>query len=52
VLAPSAARTASSPSRRTERARIRLATFAHAMMNTSPAAASSTSSTVRAEEVI
>ena len=33
--APSAARTASSPSRRTERARIRLATFEHAMTNTS-----------------
>ena len=33
--APSAARTASSPSRRTERARIRLATFEHAITNTS-----------------
>ena len=39
-LAPSAARTASSPSRRTERARIRFATFEHAMTNTTPAAAS------------
>ena len=34
MLAPSAARTASSPSRRTERARIRLATFEQAMTNT------------------
>ena len=50
--APSAARTASSPSRRTERARIRFAMFEHAMMNTSADAASSTSSTVRAGDVI
>ena len=35
VLAPSAARTASSPSRRTERARIRFATFEQAMTKTS-----------------
>ena len=48
ALAPSAARIASSPSRRTERARIRLATFEHAMTKTSAEAASSTSSTVRA----
>jgi len=52
VLAPSAARVASSPSRRTVRVRIRLATFEHAMMKTSADAASSTSSTVRAPEVI
>ena len=52
VLAPSAARIASSPSRRTERARIRLATFEQAMMKTSPDAASRTNSTVRAGEVI
>ena len=50
--APSAARIASSPSRRTERARIRFATFEHAMTNTSADAASSTSSTVRAGDVI
>ena len=52
VLAPSAARIASSPSRRTVRARIRLATFEHAMTKTSADAASSTSSTVRAGDVI
>ena len=52
VLAPSAARIASSPSRRTERARIRLATFEHAMTKISPDAASSTSRMVRAGEVI
>ena len=52
VLAPSAARIASSPSRRTVRARTRLATFEHAMMKTRPAAASSTSSTVLAFDVI
>ena len=51
-LAPRAARIASSPSRRTDRARIKLATFEHAMMKTSPEAASRTSSTVRADEVI
>ena len=48
ALAPSAARIASSPSRRTERARIRLATFEQATTKTSAEAASSTSSTVRA----
>ena len=42
-LAPRAARTASSPSRRTERARIRLATFEQAMTKTTAAAARSTS---------
>ena len=52
AFAPRAARTASSPSRRTERARIRFATFEQAMMNTTPAAASSMSRTVRAGEVI
>ena len=52
ALAPSAARTASSPSRRTDRARIRFATFEQATMNTSADAASSTSSTVRAGEMI
>ena len=46
ALAPSAARMASSPSRRTERARIRFATFEHAMTKTSADAASSTSRTV------
>ena len=50
--APSAARTASSPSRRTERARIRLATFEHAITNTTAAAASSTSRIVRAGAAI
>ena len=50
--APSAARIASSPSRRTERARIRLATFEHAITKTSADAASSTRRTVRAGEVI
>ena len=39
-------------SRRTERARIRLATLEHAMTNTSADAASSTSNTVRASAVI
>ena len=43
---------ASSPSRRTERARIRFATFEHAMTNTSAEAASRISSTVLAGEVI
>ena len=52
VLAPSAARIASSPSRRTVRVRIRLATLEHAMTKTSTDAASSTSNTVRASEVI
>ena len=52
VPAPSAARTASSPSRRTERARIRLATLEQATMKTSAEAASSTSSMVRAGEMI
>ena len=52
VLAPSAARIASSPSRRTERARTRFATFEHAITNTSAEAASRTSSTVLAREVI
>ena len=52
VLAPSAARIASSPSRRTVRARIRFATFEHAMTKTSTDAASSTSSTVLARDVI
>ena len=52
ALAPSVARIASSLSRRTDRARIRLATFEHAMMKTSPDAASSTSSTVRAGDAI
>ena len=50
--APSAARIASSFSRRTVRARIRLATFEQAMMKTSSEAAISTSSTVLAPEVI
>ena len=35
MVSPSAARIASSPSRRTDRARIRLATFEQAMMKTS-----------------
>jgi hypothetical protein len=52
VPAPSAARIASSPSRRTDRARIRFATFEQATMNTSPEAASSTSRIVRAGEMI
>ena len=51
-LAPRAARIASSPSRRVVRARIRFATFEQATMNTSPDAASRTSSTVRARDVI
>ena len=50
--APSAARTTSSPSLRTERARIRLATFEHATMKTKAEAASSTSRMVRAGEMI
>ena len=52
ALAPSAARTASSDSRRTVRARIRFATFEQAMTNTNPDAASRTSSTVLAFAVI
>ena len=52
ALAPSAARTASSPSRRTERARIRLATFEHAITKINPDAPSSTSRMVRAGDVI
>ena len=51
-LAPRAARTASSPSRRTDRARIRFATFEHAMMKINPDAPSSTSRMVRALDVI
>jgi hypothetical protein len=52
VLAPSAARTTSSPSRRIVRAKIRLATLEQAMMKTNPDAASSTQSTVLALDVI
>jgi hypothetical protein len=52
LLAPSAARTTSSPSRRMVRARIRLATLEQAMMKTNPEAASSTQSTVLALDVI
>ncbi len=52
VVAPSAARIDSSPSRRTVRDRIKLATFEHAMTKTSAEAASSTSRTVLAREVI
>ena len=52
VLAPSAARTASSPSRRTDRARIRFATLEQAIRNTRPDAASRISSTVRAGAAI
>ncbi len=52
ALAPSAARTASSPSRLSDRARIRFATFEHAMTKTRADAASSTSRTVRAGAVI
>jgi hypothetical protein len=44
-------RMASSPSRRTDRARIRFATFEHAMMKTSAEAARSTSRAVRAGDV-
>ena len=51
-LAPRAARTASSPSRRTDRARIKFATFEQAMMKTTAAAASSTSRTGRAGAAI
>ena len=50
--APNAARTASSDSRRTVRARMRLATFEHAITKTNPDAPSRTSSTVRARDVI
>ena len=52
VVAPSAARMESSPSRRTVRARIRLATLEQAMTKTSTEAANSTHSTVFAPEVI
>ena len=52
LLAPRAARTANSPSRRTERARIRFATLETAMIKTRPDAASKTNKTVRAPEVI
>ncbi len=48
ALAPRAARTANSPSRRTDRARIRLATFEQATMKTTPAVASSSNRIVRA----
>ena len=41
-----------SPSRRTDRARIRLATLEQAMIKTSPLAANSTSRTLRAPDVI
>ncbi len=51
VLAPSAARIDSSPSRRTVRARIKLATFEHAIINTNPDAASSTHKIVLALDV-
>ncbi len=51
-LAPRAARTASSPSRRTDRARIRFATFEQATTKTSAEAASSTSRMVRAGDTI
>src|SRR6266700_2733548 len=51
VLAPSAARMASSLSRRTVRVRIRLATLEQAMMKTSAEAASRTRRTVRAPDV-
>ena len=50
--APSAARIASSPSRRIVRARIKLATFEQAMTNTSSDAAINTNNTVRAFDVI
>ncbi len=52
LLAPRAARIASSDSRRTDRARIRFATFEQAITNTSADAANSTRSTVRACAVI
>ena len=52
AVAPSEARMASSPSRRTERARMRFATFEHAMTNTSAEAARRIRSTVLAGEVI
>ena len=51
VCAPIAARTASSDSRRTVRARIRLATLEHAITKISIEAANSTINTVRALEV-
>ena len=51
VLAPSAARMPSSLSRRTVRARIRLATLEQAMTKTSTDAAISTSNMVRAPDV-
>ena len=51
-LAPSAARTSSSPSRRTERARIRLATFEQAMMKTIAAAVRRMSRAFRAGDAI
>ena len=52
VLAPSAARIESSPSRRMVRARIRLAMFEHAMTKTKTDAAIRTNNTVLAREVI
>ena len=52
VFAPSAARMESSPSRRTVRARIRLATFEQAMIKTRPEATRRMRRTVRAPEVI
>jgi hypothetical protein len=52
VVAPKAARTASSPSRRIVLAKIRLATFEHAMMKTKADTASRTQSTVFALDVI
>ena len=51
VLAPSAARIESSPSRRTVRAKIKLAALEHAMMKINPDAASSTHKIVFAPEV-
>ena len=52
LLAPSAARMASSPSRRTDLARIRFATFEQAIRKMSDEAANNTSSTDRAGAVI
>ena len=52
VLAPSAERTASSGSRRTVRARTRLATLEQAITKSRPEAAKSTQSTVLARELI
>jgi hypothetical protein len=52
ALAPRAARIASSPSRRTDRARIRFATFEQAMTKTSPEAARRIRRTVLAGETI